>query len=322
MKASWINLRALAILGVVIIHTFTADISQGNQYMDMFVNQLVRFAVPVFYISSGFGLTVTGKNKLNLKEYYSERLKKMLPIMLVSSTLFYLFLCLTEPSATFSIKELIVVLFTGKGYYHLYFLYVLFFYYLIYPLMVRLSSSICGVAICLGITILFQLVPLWSQLPLLSLFSDPMVWLVYFSFGIYYARRRNIVDSLWKYWPIWLILGSVCLFITAFLLNDSTTMRPAVIVYSFGVLSFAMMKLTHENKVLTFLDKHSLLIYILHPAVLWGVTQVLTSQLSSRNFVDSLILFAMTLFGTLIFVVFFIYVGKLFSKDKKSRIVG
>ncbi|MGJ0973941.1 acyltransferase family protein [Enterococcus avium] len=58
-KEQWINIRGLAILSVIIIHTTTMRFNSSsmlNNWINLFFDQVSRFAVPVFFMSSGFGL--------------------------------------------------------------------------------------------------------------------------------------------------------------------------------------------------------------------------------------------------------------------------
>ena len=52
-------LRAFAILAVVLIH-ITAPLATDEDIFSIVLNQVSRFAVPVFFILSGWGLTATG----------------------------------------------------------------------------------------------------------------------------------------------------------------------------------------------------------------------------------------------------------------------
>lgn len=60
-RDSWVNIRGLAILLVIVIHATSSQfnsVTSTYSYLNLFLNQISRFAVPIFLISSGFGLTL------------------------------------------------------------------------------------------------------------------------------------------------------------------------------------------------------------------------------------------------------------------------
>lgn len=70
-------LKALAIVGVLIIHITddTASVKQltGMTFSLLYIEELVRFAVPMFIFVSGFVLYNKYKSELPMKEFYTKR---------------------------------------------------------------------------------------------------------------------------------------------------------------------------------------------------------------------------------------------------------
>ena len=76
-------LRILAIIGVVIIHVTSRSLEQGNYDLlrlntSLFLNQAFRFAVPLFFLISGFTLEYRYIDRLPIKAFFKKRISKLL----------------------------------------------------------------------------------------------------------------------------------------------------------------------------------------------------------------------------------------------------
>ena len=126
-------LRILAILAVLLIHTSTKVLELthfdfvGHPF-SFFINQVTRFAVPVFFLISAFLLELNYPQKFNYFTYLKERfLRLFLPYLFWSLIYFYF---IYPGGNNFPLSLL-----SGGASYQLYFIPSLFVFYLFFPLL-------------------------------------------------------------------------------------------------------------------------------------------------------------------------------------------
>lgn len=171
-------LRVISIFAVILIHTTTKTIQTTGGDLrlvpwTLFLNQSARFAVPLFFLISGFVLELSSQGDLNYWTYLKKRLSRIFIPYLVWSTVYYFFVyrdnSLSFPS----------VLLSGAAAYQLYFIPALLVFYLIFPLLHRYYRFLSNVLvlIILGILELFfsitttTLAPIRFPIPLILPFS-------------------------------------------------------------------------------------------------------------------------------------------------------
>lgn len=151
-------LRIFSILAVIMIHTSTKTIQavSGNISLvpwTLFLNQTSRFAVPLFFLISGFVLELSSPGDLNYWAYLKKRLSRIFIPYLIWSLVYYFIIYPGNSLNFFS------VLLSGGASYQLYFIPTLLVFYLFFPLFHRyyyfLSRKL--VLIILGIIQLFFL---------------------------------------------------------------------------------------------------------------------------------------------------------------------
>ena len=138
---SW--LRVLACLGVVILHGFYGSIgSYGEGSAPMLLGMTVRStmmgAVPVFVMVSG-ALLLDPAREITIEKVFKKYVLRILLALLLFSALFYLFDRFLAGSST-PPTEALLRLYTGGGWSHLWYLYLLFGLYLLLPVY-RLVSA-------------------------------------------------------------------------------------------------------------------------------------------------------------------------------------
>lgn len=142
-------LRAMAILAVVMIHSTSNALVQlqtsSSFYgLYVFLHEFAVFAVPAFIFISGFVLTYNyvGKplNGGTISTFYRKRIwNAVLPYVIFS--LFYILLKTKfSPPADSTTKFLGQVL-TGQAYGHLYFMFVIIQYYILFPVLLLALRS-------------------------------------------------------------------------------------------------------------------------------------------------------------------------------------
>ncbi len=166
-------LRAISILAVICIHTTTRTMETVNLYLPkvpvaIFLNQISRFAVPMFFLISGFVLELSHKDGLGYFGYLKKRLGKILIPYVFWSAIYYFFIY-TRHGVSFW-----QALAGGNSSYQLYFIPSLFLLYLVFPLLHAVYRWISR---------------WWVIIPILAI----QIWLLYLD---YYPREINLWDPL------------------------------------------------------------------------------------------------------------------------------
>jgi len=144
--------RAFAILAVVLIHATSQTIAAAQTsdlyYMYVFANIFSKFAVPSFIFLTGFVLFYNyadrGLNLSNIGAFYRKRLKYILIPYFIFSLAYFLFRQFLNGGITVSMESmtaLIEDLLTGTAYTHLYYIFILVQFYLLFPLHLAASRS-------------------------------------------------------------------------------------------------------------------------------------------------------------------------------------
>lgn len=131
-------LRAVAIVGVVIIHgldqilRFASDQSSLSWWYANLFNSSVRWVLPAFFMISG--LLLLPKHE-DLSTFLSKRLKRIIVPTLVWSALYGVWTW-SHYNSNLTIKDQLIATFVhGTPYYHLYFLFAILGFYLLNPLL-------------------------------------------------------------------------------------------------------------------------------------------------------------------------------------------
>lgn len=202
-------LRFVSILAVILIHTTTKTFQITNNDLihlpiTLFFNQAARFAVPLFFLISGFVLELNYSRQLNYWEYLKKRFSKIfIPYVFWSAIYFYLI----YPGLN---QNLFISLIAGSASYQLYFIPALLVFYFIFPLFHRLIVffSRRPTLLLLGlieIGLLYQdyyLQPAQFFYPLkVALFN-----VFIFIFGMVVAKKSDLLIKVIRAWR-WLLLG-------------------------------------------------------------------------------------------------------------------
>ncbi len=293
-------IRTTAALAVIAIHVTASymDLSLGYLW-----NHVVRFAVPLFIVISGFLLYYADReaNTMPARFFYTKRLHRVLWPYCLWTLLYSLlnayFLGLNNPTVFFNgfSRDLL----WGTAYYHLWFVPIIVQLYLLFPLLRRwmvksprglLIGSLTISLAAQGLIYLYMLhvVALPGQYSLLYVRAFP-VWLFYFVFGMFMARKlvgpsgSEDYDSLDTPNPslmpvplprsafFW--LGSLGLMLLdSRLAGQGSIVRPSVMLYaisSYFLFNRLAMRFSRgERPWLTWLSAQSFLIYLMHPLLL------------------------------------------------------
>ena len=126
-------LRISAIIGVIFIHTTTKTLEASNYDLvkipwTLFLNQIFRFAVPLFFMISGFVLELNYPFYVNYFTYLKKRCVRILMPYIFWSAIYYFFVYKRHTTNFFQ------TLLSGDASYQLYFIPTLLIFYVIFPL--------------------------------------------------------------------------------------------------------------------------------------------------------------------------------------------
>jgi peptidoglycan/LPS O-acetylase OafA/YrhL len=201
--------RGVAILAVIVIHVtrlYPGEVLSIPQLSVDAINNLMRFAIAVFFISSGALLTHPGWRARALGAFYLDKVVRLaIPYAIVVLALGFL--------AGSGPREMLIDLVTGGASVPFYFIIVLFQLYLIYPLLYPLARRRWFVYATLAFSLVAFLSP-WSYY-----FADvPLFFrfLFFFAWGIYAGEMLREGRVSRAVWP-WAMLGALFLLLMALL---------------------------------------------------------------------------------------------------------
>lgn len=274
-------MRGIAIIAVILIHISSFAIDGSSNFLmgniALFLNQLTRFAVPVFLMLSGWGLTVSKKYEMKYVPLLFNQISKVIFFYLMWNVIYYI-----VSFDSFSLFEMVKGMILGSTYYHLYYVPLIIFFYMIYPLIYRLAKLNSGLVIAFFITVFSQYADFIFKIEMLNSGVNVFNWLFFFVFGIWFA---NDLDSkvifIKKHARILLLLFVMSVsivfaeaYITFEALGKSlatTSMRPSVIILStaFFIMVIALdWKNNMVRKYILKISKVSYGMYLSHALVL------------------------------------------------------
>jgi surface polysaccharide O-acyltransferase-like enzyme len=318
-------LRVVSIAAVVLIHT-TTRVLEFTKYdlngfpFALFLNQAARFAVPMFFLISGFVLEHGYHHNENFLVFFKKRVDKILLPYLFWSFIYYFFVY-KEHSMNFA-----EALISGNSSYQLYFIPTLIIFYFFFPLihgMFRFLSK-WYVLILLGILEIWLL----NQDYFVNNITLPYpVSVVFFNFyifllgmvGSHHRKKIKIVLEEIKYL---LIFGSVALafylynqgkFIYYLTYNINafySQWRPLVLAYTIvvsGVLLYIYSKRSVNHYTIKKLARYSLFVFFVHTLIIeivWKYFGVDFFGILRNNFIGRII-FDVAFFGVVTYFSFF-----------------
>ncbi len=191
-------LRALAIIGVLLIHV-SAQVLLSKNGMDnsiaLFINQVSRFAVPVFLILSGWGLTMSNSLKNGYLLFLKKQILKIIVLYIIWNVIYYI-----ATVHSFNILKFIKSFILGSTYYHLYFVPLIIVFYLIYPFILKIGKSNLGLLFMLVVTIFSQEIAMITGSGMLNDNRNIFNWIFFFTLGSWLAHDYDSkVEKLRKF---------------------------------------------------------------------------------------------------------------------------
>ena len=158
------NLRAICMLGVIAIHLGASviDSATPSEHIFMLFEILSRYSVPTFFFISGYGLfySYSLEKPLDYFHFLKRRLITIgLPYVIVSLLyIFYSDMIQPDPH-NWELSSIIFKLSFGTAFYHIYFLVILIWFYICFPIWRYLMRfmEFCSLKYSLPVLALLQL---------------------------------------------------------------------------------------------------------------------------------------------------------------------
>ena len=280
------SLRTFAILAVVLIHTTTRTLEAAKFNLTgfpvtIFLNQIARFAVPLFFLISGFVLETNFDEKSGYLTFIKKRFSRIFVPFVFWSAVYYL-LIYNQNHDNF-----LRVILTGNASYQLYFIPTLCIFYLAFPLLHKIYKIISNKLFLIFLTAseIYLLYHDYFIAPFR--FDDPIhiAILAYFFFiiGIVAARNKDVINTFVHKWKVLLLPGILIAGIYVFwegfsrylatgnYLSYYSQWRPSVLIYTVlvGLISFHLFEKTSlQFSLVEKLSRLSFLVFLIHVIVL------------------------------------------------------
>lgn len=281
-------LRLLAILAVILIHTTTKALEITHFDLlsipwTLFLNQISRFAVPLFFMISGFVLELSYSSNTSYFSYLIKRLNRIVIPYIFWSAVYFLFVY-PHPGASF-----LSALIYGSSSHQLYFIPTLLIFYAFFPLFHRLYNLLSQKWLLLILFIVqiyflykdyyFHQIGFSLSYPFLIALFNYFVFLI----GIIAARHQSqliIIATRYKYLLIFL---SISLAFFVFYQGQSQYLktynyqafysqwRPSVLLYTFalsGILYYLFSQKQFLNSIFKTLSQLSFFVFFIHIIIL------------------------------------------------------
>lgn len=282
-------IRVFAAFTVIAIHITASYVYYTKAAY--ILNQLARFAVPLFLVMSGFLLYYADLNKgfSSVKIFYEKRFKRLLKPYIVWTLIYTGFNAYVACDWSNELIKIPYHIIWGTASYHLYFIIIILQLYLIYPWLRRkikeqpvatllaslFLSFICQTLLYFDMLGVYKL-PAGYNMFYLVFFP---VWIFYFVFGMiaalnrekweeYLRTRKTMAVLLWAA-SLFLLLGDS--FYTG---SFAASLRPTVMLYTvstyflFYVFFLPYRDLIGKISVIGWLSRQSFFIFLAHPLVI------------------------------------------------------
>jgi hypothetical protein len=256
--------RVLGILVVVLGHTAGLAIT-GLESSSLFlvISPLIRFVVPVFFMISGLVLGLHHRDpdyRVDVRSFWQRRFHTLV-LPFVAWNIVYMFILeVAQGQSIFNVQTLFNV---TTGYVHLYFVFVLLQFLLLYTLLSKRFSARALLA-CVFLSALSSIVfyaisddLLWTLGPDEHRFEWRFGklcfgWAVFFFWGMWLGYSPATMDRLKKHqW--WLLLAALCAYVPYFIATRDELLRFGTFARDYFLLSGLPYQFIASNWFLVFL---------------------------------------------------------------------
>lgn len=280
------GMRIIAILAVICIHSTTRILEATNlniqeQSFAFLLNQASRFAVPLFFMISGFVLEINYPFHQSYVSYLKKRFSRIFLPYLFWSFIYYFFVYISHTDSFLN------ALLNGSASYQLYFIPTLLIFYILFPFVHKLYRFAANwfVLILLGI---LQLVLLSEDYYLhnISIFYPlAIAFLNYYVFILgmvaahhykllyqYVNRKKSIFLFLLVFFALFIITEGKTLYLkTHNYLYFYSQWRPSILIYTlviFGLGYSLLNGITKHAVIIYRLSRLSFFVFFVHVLIL------------------------------------------------------
>lgn len=284
-------LRGLAIIFVVIIHTFglVYHFNEGLDYLLTYgtIFTIAQSAVPIFLFISGYFLRFKYMNERSLKSIFRSRIKKIIPPYILFSVIYILYNN-WKYQQNISVLEGLYKVLSFSAEFHFWFLGLIVFFYLFFPLINICFERINKIKVLIG-SFIFQLawiileIYIYNEflfnpdLQIIIFFGKYSIfsYIFYFVLGMYTAEnyseiKNKLIKKKYFFIAIIIFLPSVFVVFQSimnlgyFKLLTLPISIPAILI--FYVISLKLKK-KKFSEIFEFFGRYSYGIYYIHPLI-------------------------------------------------------
>lgn len=300
-------LRILAILAVILIHTTVTMIqAMGHKIalipFTFFLNQLAIFAVPLFFLISGFVLELNYQN-LSYLTYFKKRAAKII-IPYIFWSIFYI---LAYPKTISIHSSFFYLLLTGKAAYQLYFIPSIIILYLFFPIL-HTYYNFLQKKWLLGTLIVLEVIVqiydyYYGPFSIGNTLRVSVLSFVMFPIGMIAAHHEEKIQSFTK--KHFILLSMLPLLLICLIFTQSwyqyTVLRnaqaiysqynPLIIPYTLSIAAIVFFLCSYIQKyrnIIMRLSKLSFFVFFIHVAIIytfWGMFKPFFLQTESSFWV-------------------------------------
>ncbi len=336
------GISMLAVLGIHIGSLYSKNPSASAGLVGLLVIAS-RFAVPIFFFISAFGIfyNMDTSSQFNYRKFLNRRLKAILIPYLVWSIFYMIQSPMIEMISIKSfdtallptVADILIALFVGTAKYHLYFLVILLWFYVLMPLWIPLikNLNIHSLFLLFVLQIAFNYIStvwMWSiqtENYLLNLLLDYRLnyWVVHYLFifvlggwlAVHYDAFKGFMNRYFALTPIFFLvmLGLMEYDFVSDIANGYSLLEAADLVqqlspmgicYTLAACLFFFTLFTRQpypkflNPALNFLGKHSYFIYLSHPFFINVICMIYKLLGLEMTITTVILLYVLTLFSS------------------------
>lgn len=247
-------LKGIAIIAVIIIHVIKVSLPfflENQKNILYMANNILRFAVPFFFIISGILLTP------DLKNFYKRKIARLLIPYAICTIIIVIYY-------QFDFLKSLKLFITGKASLPYYFFIVLFQFYLLYPLLVKLRMKKWFLQITFLISLACYLLPQTWFIYGIPFFGK---YLFFFAYGV--QKREYFLENKYNKKQIhyWIILITAFIVLNFFLPGIYYNVRLIYGIALFNLIFILKDKINIKNKlnsIITKFGQNSLWIFLTH----------------------------------------------------------
>ena len=282
------NIRALACMAIVVLHTFYASIPGQDSAFSLragayMVRNCMFWAVPCFVMVSG-ALLLDPDRDVTWRKIFRRYLRRVVTALVGFSLLFAIFDAVTSkiPFSIAVVRDWFVRLYTDTGWSHMWYLYMMIGIYLMIPFFRMITASARKADIRMLLLLLLVFLSILPMLDKLTGAESGFYLCVNTVYPFYlfagYALSKGIVRIRLRVAALLILAGAASILAVTWagLLQESGTLTKVVGNYSFigvimlaaGMFEFIRKRSKQKHPVLTAIlaavDRYSFGVYLVH----------------------------------------------------------